>query len=158
MKDDFHLINALIKAQSEIENVKKDAENPYFKSGYATLESVLGTVKKPLNDNGIYFQQVAHEREGGVGIETILYGHGSSISSGILFIPAVKNDPHAYGSSLSYGKRYSLLMACGLGSQDDDDGNKAVDAMKKTTSKSNYTTNKPAYAPANKPESKESPF
>ena len=71
------------------------------------------------------------ERQGGVGIETVLYGHGSSLSSGVLFIPAVKNDPHAYGSAISYGKRYSLLMACGLGSKDDDDGNKAVEAIKR---------------------------
>jgi hypothetical protein len=136
MKRIDYLINALTKAQSEIENVKKDGTNPYFNSGYATLESVLGTVKKPLNENGVYFQQIAHEREGGIGIETVLYGHGASLSSGVLFIPAVKNDPHAYGSSLSYAKRYSLLMACGLGSQDDDDGNRAVEAIKKQASTS----------------------
>lgn len=143
MKRNDYLINALVKAQSEIGNVKKDAENPYFKSGYATLESVIEAVKKPLNDNGIYFQQVAHDKEGAIGVETILHGHGSSLGSGVVFIPATKNDPHAFGSALSYAKRYSLMMACGLGSQDDD-GNKAVESMQKSKSASN----KPAYAPS----------
>ena len=57
------------------------------------------------------------------------YGHGSSISSGTVYTPATKNDPHAFGSALSYAKRYSLMMACGLASEDDD-GNKAVDSFK----------------------------
>lgn len=149
MKRNDYLINALVKAQSEIGNVKKDAENPYFKSGYATLEAVIETVKKPLNDNGIYFQQVAHDKEGGIGVETLLHGHGSSISSGTVFIPATKNDPHAFGSALSYAKRYSLMMACGLASEDDD-GNKAVDSFKdnKTAPVKSFSSNKPAYAPA----------
>ena len=129
MKRKDYLINSLVKAQSEIGSVKKNAENPYFKSGYATLEAVIETVKKPLNDNGIYFQQVAHDKNGGIGVETILHGHGSSISSGSVYMPATKNDPHAFGSALSYAKRYSLMMACGLASEDDD-GNKAVDSFK----------------------------
>lgn len=130
MKRKDYLINALVKAQSEIGSVKKDAENPFFKSGYATLEAVIQAVKKPLNDNGIYFQQVAHDKEGAIGIETILNGHGSSISSGTVYMPATKNDPHAFGSALSYAKRYSLMMACGLPSEDDD-GNKAVSTFRK---------------------------
>ena len=60
------LIDALIKAQSEIEHASKDGNNPYFKSGYATLEQVITTVKPPLNNNDIYFQQFSDDVEGGV--------------------------------------------------------------------------------------------
>ena len=38
------LIDALIKAQSEMEHASKDGDNPYFKSTYATLEQVISTV------------------------------------------------------------------------------------------------------------------
>ena len=132
-----NLVSALIKAQSEIEHAVKDATNPFFKSGYATLEAVIDAVKKPLNTNGIYFQQVSSNDAHGIGIETIFYGHGSEIKTGIVYVPAVKTDPQAFGSCLSYAKRYSLQMACGIASQDDD----ANEAMKHFQEKQNTPTN-----------------
>ena len=107
MKINNELITALIKAQTEIESVSKDAKNPAFNSGYATLNAVLLAVKEPLNKNGIYFHQVVSEHDTGVVVETILYGHGGSISNGRVYIPAPKNNPHGFGSALSYARRYS---------------------------------------------------
>lgn len=127
MKTDT-LINALVKAQQEINHVVQDAENPFFKSDFATLKQVFDTVKKPMNDNGIYIQQVVKPMDGGVMVETIFYGHGGEVSSGDLPVPAIKHDPQAYGSSLSYAKRYSLLLACGIATKkEDDDGERATD-------------------------------
>ena len=128
MKINNELINALIKAQSEIESVSKDAKSPAFNSGYATLNAVLLAVKKPLNDNGIYIHQVVSEHETGVIVETLLYGYGDCISNGKVYVPAPKNNPHGFGSALSYGRRYSLMVATGVGTTDDDDGNAAVAA------------------------------
>ena len=128
MKINNELITALIKAQTEIESVSKDAKNPAFNSGYATLNAVLLAVKEPLNKNGIYFHQVVSEHDTGVVVETILYGHGGSISNGRVYIPAPKNNPHGCGSALSYARRYSLMLATGVGTTDDDDGNAAVAA------------------------------
>ena len=128
------LINALIRAQKRIDHTTKDAKNPFFKSGYATLQNVFDTVKPALNEEGIYIQQVSHEREGGVCIETIFMGHGGSVSSGQVFVPAPKNDPQAYGSAVSYAKRYSLQMACGIATTDeDDDAEKAMQRTKPAT-------------------------
>ena len=128
------LINALIRAQKRIDHTTKDAKNPFFKSGYATLKNVLDTVKPALNEEGIYIQQVSHESQGGVCIETIFMGHGGSVSSGRVFVPAPKNDPQAYGSAVSYAKRYSLQMACGIATTDeDDDAEKAMQRTKPAT-------------------------
>ena len=128
------LINALIRAQKRIDHTTKDAKNPFFKSGYATLQNVFDTVKPALNEEGIYIQQVSHEREGGVCIETIFMGHGGSVSSGQVFVPAPKNNPQAYGSAVSYAKRYSLQMACGIATADeDDDAEKAMQRTKPAT-------------------------
>ena len=120
------LINALTKVQTEIQHASKDAINPYFKSEYATLEQVITQVKKPLNDNGIYFQQIAHPSEIGACVETVFYGHGSSLSTGQILIPADKRDAQGFGSALTYAKRYSLSLACGIGHQKDDDANRAM--------------------------------
>lgn len=120
MKLNSELINALIKAQIEMEAVSKDATNPAYNSGYATLNAVIEAVKKPLNKNGIYFHQETSFNETGCIVETILYGHGGEMKCGQIYIPAVKNNPHAFGSALTYARRYSLMTACGLGAEDDD--------------------------------------
>lgn len=120
------LINCLIEAQKEINHASQDGKNPYFKSNYATLEQVITTVKPALNRHGIYFQQKSHLSDDGVGVETIFYGHGSELSSGIVHIPCDKKDPQSYGSALTYAKRYSLSLACGIGHQKDDDAEQAM--------------------------------
>ena len=103
------LINALIEAQKEIDHIVQDEQNPFFKSDFASLKAVFDSVKKPLNDNGIYLQQESKDHEGGVCVETIFYGHGGKLNTGNVFIPAIKHDPQAFGSALSYGRRYHLL-------------------------------------------------
>ena len=131
MKSTDTLINALVKAQQEIDHVVQDANNPFFKSDYASLKEVIDSVKKPLNSNGILLQQVSHDCENGVCVETVFHGHGGSLSTGKVTIPAAKQDPQAYGSALSYAKRYSLLMACGVATRkEDDDGEGAMQRNK----------------------------
>ena len=121
------LINALVKAQQKVNDAVQDSNNPFFKSDYASLKSVLETVKPVFNAEGIYIQQVAHENESGVSVETIFMGHGGSVSSGKVPMPAPKNDPQGFGSALTYAKRYSLQMACGIATQkEDDDAEKAM--------------------------------
>tara|TARA_R110002012_G_scaffold246553_1_gene422104 strand:- start:247 stop:963 length:717 start_codon:yes stop_codon:yes gene_type:complete len=141
------LIDALIKAQQEIDHVVQDASNPFFKSDYASLKEVFDSVKQHLNNNGIYVQQISHENENGATIETVFYGHGDKMSSGKVSIPVAKHDPQAFGSALSYAKRYSLLMACGVATKKEDDdaeaamrrnANKSVPKTKKKTPKGEF--------------------
>jgi len=120
------LIIALVKAQKEIDHVVQDAKNPFFKSNYASLKEVFDSVKKPMNDRGIYIQQESHDCDTGACVETIFYGHGGKMSAGKVTIPAAKHDPQAYGSALSYAKRYSLLMACGVATKSEDDDAEAA--------------------------------
>lgn len=132
MKLNNELINALIKAQVEMDAVSKDAVNPVYSSGYATLNAVIEAVKKPLNSNGIYFHQETKYNDTGVIVETILFGHGGEMKCGEIYIPAVKQNPHAFGSALTYARRYSLMTACGLGAEDDD-ANEAQNSSKATS-------------------------
>ena len=118
------LIDALVKAQSEMTHGLATGTNPHFKSGYAPLETVIDAVKNPLNDNGIFYLQKVYLAEGGQCVETEFHGHGGVIKAGRVYVPADKQTPQGYGSALTYAKRYSLITACGLPSEDDD-GNSA---------------------------------
>ena len=114
------LADAILQAQKTITHTVKDAANPYFKSSYATLENVIGRAKEAFNEQGVFFQQVSHENPEGATIETILIGHGGSLSTGKVSVPVDKKDPQKYGGALTYARRYSLTMAAGIGSVDDD--------------------------------------
>jgi len=53
---------ALVKAQAAMGAAHKDANNPFFRSKYADLETVIAAVKGPLNDNGISFVQLIQSK------------------------------------------------------------------------------------------------
>ena len=49
------------------------------------------------------------------------------IETGPVTIPAAKVTPQGFGSAITYAKRYSLAMACGVDADEDDDGKAAED-------------------------------
>lgn len=121
------LINAMIKATENLNHIVNDSANPFFKSKYASLKQVLDTVKEPYAQQGIHIQQISHESDTGAVVETVFFGHGGELSTGKVHMPSPKTDPQAFGSALSYAKRYSLQMACGLATvEEDDDAEKAT--------------------------------
>ena len=121
------IASALAKAQGEMQHAALDKVNPHFKSKYATLAAVCNACKSALSKHEIAFVQYSHDCENGVKVETVFYhSSGQWISAGILFVPADKFNAHGLGSALTYARRYALSTACGIASEDDDDGNNAV--------------------------------
>lgn len=119
------IAQALVKAQKEFAPALKTSTNPHFKSKYVGLDGCVEAVIDALNNNGIALIQRNHECADGVKVETIfLHESGEEFSGGILHVPAIKNDPQAYGSALTYARRYSLMASCGI-APEDDDGNAA---------------------------------
>jgi len=115
----FHaLVEALTKAQMEIDHATRDAKSVHHR--YATLESVISAVKPALNRHGVYISQETAVSDNGVMVQTIFRGHGANLDTGWVEIPVAKNDAHAYGSAMTYARRYSMTTACCLGSADDD--------------------------------------
>lgn len=139
------LIASLVNAQKAMSHAKASEDNDYFKSKYVPYEKLMDYVKEHLNNNDIYIQQIAHEAEGGVCVETVLHGHGASLSSGRVFVRAEKQTPQGYGSALTYARRYSLSLATSSGADKDDDGNQAE------------KDHKPAKPAATKPVQKKQP-
>lgn len=126
MSEETTLASAYAKAFAEIEAATKSASNPHFKSKYADLTSVIDAIKPHLVKHGLFFTQCPRPSDGGVSIETILHhASGAKWSMGVLFVPANKNDAQAYGSALTYARRYALVTAFAVPTEDDD-GNAAV--------------------------------
>jgi ERF superfamily len=124
------IASAFIKAQKEFAPALKTNSNPFFKSKYADLSVCIEAVIDGLHNNGIALIQRNHDCNDGVKVETILlHESGEEFSGGILHVPALKSDPQAYGSALTYARRYSLMATCGIAAEDDD-GNAATRPVK----------------------------
>lgn len=116
---------ALVKAHASIGSAIKSAKNPFFKSNYADLASVVEAVKPALLAEGIVVVQGLQDAEGGVAIETMLLHTSGEWISSTLRLPASKEDAQGYGSACTYGRRYGLMAICGVPAEDDD-GNAAA--------------------------------
>ena len=115
------IIAALASALPKLEGAKKNANNPHFKSKYADLGSVIDALE-PIKDHGLWFIQISKERDNGACFETVII-HGpsnSQMSMGETFVPADRANAQGFGSAQTYARRYGLLSAFGLATEDDD--------------------------------------
>lgn len=135
MSDDINdLATALSKAQGEILDAAKGADNPYFKSKYADLAAVRGVIREPLAKHGLSLVQLPKTVDGGVEVETMLIHASGQFIKSCLFMPAAKGDAHGIGSAITYARRYSIMSILALATEDDD-GNAAVDSVKRQPTK-----------------------
>ena len=118
----IEIAKALVNFQSKVSSIKKDGQNPFFKSKYATLENVIETIRKPLEETGLAFSQFpTGENE----LTTILlHNSGEYLQSTVKMTPK-ENTPQGQGSAITYMRRYALSAVLGLATEEDDDGNAA---------------------------------
>lgn len=114
------IIPALMKAQKEFPAIIKASVNPYFKSKYADLNTVLEAVTPTLEANGLMIIQTMNHFNGNPVIETFLFHSSGEYLGGALSVDLPKKDPQAIGSCISYFRRYSLLGILNLAASDDD--------------------------------------
>lgn len=119
------LFTALAKAQEAMETAKLDSENPYFKSKYADLASVIKASRPALTKNGLSIIQrvLPNGQMGAMYLHTRLcHSSGQWIESKMLINPP-KQDIQTMGSYLTYLRRYNYSSICGVYAGDlDDDG------------------------------------
>ena len=126
------IAKAFIKAQSEMRTPKKGNSNPFFKSKYADLNSVLEAVLEALHNNGIAILQPTVFIDGKSFVNTVLLHESGERLEGFTEILFSKpNDAQAQGSGITYARRYGLQSICGVGAEDDD-GNKATQPKKES--------------------------
>lgn len=116
------LFKALHKAQQAMGSVKRDTPNPFYKSKYATLESVMAACKEPLNENGIVITQAPafSEDEGLEIITQLTHAESGQFMRSTLGMPVTKADAQGIGSATTYACRYSLMALLALPPTDDD--------------------------------------
>jgi len=112
---------AVLKAQKEMGNAKKESVNPFFKKAYADINSVREAVLPAFNANGISVIQPTIVIDGIDYVETILlHESGEYISSLTKIVVDKVNDAQRHGSGLSYARRYALSSIANIGAEDDD--------------------------------------
>lgn len=120
------LIEALVKAQGEMEVATKDSKNPHFNTRYADLAAVMAAVRQPLARNGLAVVQLfAPAKEGFVAIETRLMHVSGEMLSSVLELPVAQRSPQGIGSAITYARRYGLAALLTVVADEDDDGNAA---------------------------------
>jgi len=138
------LFEALAKAQLEMEVAKTDSVNPYFKSRYADLASVVKASRPFLAKNGIcIIQRAITHPSGDIFLHTRLcHASGQWIESNMQVKPP-KNDIQTMGSYLTYLRRYMYAALTGVvASDEDDDGENAMQIPRQKDSSSSKPNTK----------------
>lgn len=116
----------LAKFHEQVQQPKKEAENPFFKSKYVTLEGVIAAIKTGSKDTGLSYIQIPQSSDKSVGVKTVItHSKGEFLEFDTFTLPVEKNTAQSAGSALTYARRYSLSAAFGISSDVDDDGNAA---------------------------------
>ena len=119
----INVSKAMLAIMKQIKPIRKDGKNPYFKSGYATLNSVLQEIMKAVHENGCICQTATYDTkvEGTIGIEVrLIHVESGEMLTSQLVMPMSKSDPQAAGSAISYARRYALIAFFNLEQVDDD--------------------------------------
>lgn len=149
------VLPAFLRAQRKVEAIKKTTANAYFKNNYADLSAVIEGLKKHFNDEGLIITQgirvdrMSLPTDSGTSLtiatESVLetfFMHESGQYIGfehpIVVAEKKKDDPQAFGAAESYAKRYALLAAAGVPTEDDD-GEGAVSRTNTSSFKTNTT-------------------
>lgn len=119
---------ALVAAQAEMPMIGFDADNPFFRSRYASLGAVISGTTPILKKYGLAIRQVPTTDGCTVSVQTtILHASGETLDGGTLSmdIGDVKGKAliQEIGSVITYFKRYAWSCACGVYSDEDTDGN-----------------------------------
>lgn len=116
---------ALCESQKAFARIVKDTVNPFYKSEYATLPSVIEATRTALATNGIAVVQGLGFDAGNCTITTSLIHKSGQWVRSIAETPLSKQDAQGVGSAATYLRRYSLQAMLNISSEDDDDGNTA---------------------------------
>lgn len=143
-----NIAKALSIFHEEMGTITKDANNPFFKSKYAPLETILPAIKEHLKKAGLVFTQMPNHLMSSADktyipsiiTKLIHIESGEELSAEVPLVLA-KQDPQGVGSAITYMRRYALVSMLGLNCDEDDDGNKASTPSQSVRNAPKYVQN-----------------
>ena len=111
----------LFAVQQEIGKISKDATNPFYKSKYFDINSLIEQTIPLFKKHGILLLQPIKNGE----VYTILRCNETEKQEESSIPLPEMSDPQKIGSCITYFRRYNLASMLGLQAQDDD-GNATV--------------------------------
>lgn len=120
------LLKALANVKKEVGTLSKTETNPFFKSKYFDINSLIQQIEPLLEKNNLLLLQPIENNK----VKSVIYEveSGNFVSSEIE-LPNL-TDPQKLGSAITYYRRYTLQSLLGLQAEDDD-GNKAAAPVKR---------------------------
>lgn len=110
----------LLDIQQQSTTLKKDANNPFFKSAYITLDNIISTYNEKLSQKQIVCYHYTKDNK----LTTVLIDteDDSKVESEF---NVLNTDPQKAGSEITYWKRYNLGQLLNIQTDTDDDWNLA---------------------------------
>jgi hypothetical protein len=119
------LVEALSVAVRKFNPIKKETENPYFKSQYADLSTLIAATRDALSESGLVVIQTPRTKDGSVFVTTALLHTSNEWIAEDLELRPAKSDPQGCGSAMTYARRYAYQSILNIAGEVDDDGNAA---------------------------------
>lgn len=118
----------LLDLKKHIGKVSKESTNPFFKSKYMDLSTLLEHVEPLLQERGLLLLQPLKDN---LVTTLIIHTESNELVESSLMLPNL-TDPQKIGSCITYYRRYTLKSLLGI-QEEDDDGNKASKPVVKKT-------------------------
>lgn len=113
-----NIYTKISSVQNKIGKLSKDKTNPFYKSQYFDINSLLEQLQPLLKEEGLTVIQPLTNVEGRPAIKTVVTDGTDAIEETIT-MPDIQ-DPQKVGSAVTYYRRYALQSLFALQAQDDD--------------------------------------
>lgn len=136
------VLPAYMAAKKNMSNPTKNKVNTYCNnSKYVDLQQLLDAVIDHLDEHDLaVLQPIVHIEGKEYLLTRIMHSSGQWIGSASILDPE-RNGIQAYGSEITYMRRYHLMALCGLAPADDD-GNQAQQATEERQRQRSYKSKK----------------